>query len=143
MAGAVLGVADLPGCTRPSCSGKASVAQPGLGHVLPRDAPQGVRYLNTTAFPAPSSSSRCLSRDHLVFLASVPPGSAGAGYAQSQALGGIQPNARLCVLADPFYPQNAPHSLPPEEGVQGWHREVAGVVLQPHRGWGKAGMSVL
>ena len=69
--------------------------------------------------PAPSSSSRCLSQYHSsdgpVFLASVPLGSTDAGYAQSQVLGRIQPNARLRVLADPFYPQKGPHS-PPTRG---------------------------
>lgn len=102
--------------------GKPLWLSPGLGHALPRDAPQGVRYLNTTMSPVPSSSSQCLSpycsSDH---LAPVPPGSTDAGYAQSQVLGWVQPNAHLHVLADPFYPQRAPQSLPPEEGVQGWH----------------------
>lgn len=73
--------------------------------------------------PHPPGACPC---DHLVFLASMPLGSTDAAYAQSQALGGIQPSACLCVLANPFYPQNTPKGLSGEEGVQGWHGRGGG-----------------
>lgn len=62
--------------------------------------------VNTTS-PVPSSSSRCLSPScpSGLLIVLMPWGSAGAVHAQSQALGQMQPNASLRVLADPFYPR--------------------------------------
>lgn len=94
-----------------------------------------------TMSPVPSSASRCLPppcpSGLLIIL--MPWGSTGAVYTQSQALGQIRPNASLHVLADSFYPQDSPSS---QEGVQGLHGREARVPLQPHSGWGNAGISV-